>query len=95
MKNLKVNQIIEGYKNHLFPNKDKEEIIELASSLRLEKCNNCQYHSKNHKTIRPDDHCTHCGCSLLPKTKCLSCECPLPNDKKQWHPIILKEDESN
>jgi len=69
--------LIEGWKNHLLPNEVEAKIIEQVSKERMSICDSCSYHSKNHKTIRPDAHCTHCGCTLIAKTKCLSCECPL------------------
>ena len=84
MKNSKINQIAEGITNHIIPPKDQEELITLISKQRLEICNNCEFHSKNHFTIRPDDHCTNCGCNLILKTKCLSCECPLEGTDKKW-----------
>jgi len=52
-----------------------------VSTQRMEICNACENHSKNHSTpLRPDDHCVDCGCNLLAKTKCLDCDCPI----KKW-----------
>ena len=39
--------------------------------------------------IRPDIHCTHCGCTLSAKTACLSCECPVG----RWKAITTDEQE--
>ncbi len=39
--------------------------------------------------MRPDAHCTKCGCTLSAKTKCLSCACPL----NKWAAIVSQEDE--
>lgn len=65
----------------------KERIEEVAKS-RLEICSTCRFQSENakinkgYKSVRPDLHCTNCGCTLAAKTKCLSCECPLSYWKK-------------
>lgn len=78
-----VSQIIEGWRNHIIPPEKLEEIINLVSEERLAVCNVCEEHSsnkKNYKSLRPDAHCVNCGCTLLAKTKCLTCECPL----KKW-----------
>jgi len=83
MINLK--QLVEGWKNTLAPDDAKKELIDFVSNQRRMVCDTCSYHSKNHKTIRPDDHCTHCGCTLIAKTKCLSCECPI----KKWTEVNL------
>jgi hypothetical protein len=43
-----------------------------------------------HKTpLRPDAHCTHCGCTLSAKTKCLSCSCPI----NMWEALMTLEEE--
>jgi len=39
--------------------------------------------------MRPDNHCTDCGCTLAAKTKCLSCECP----KGKWKAIVDDDQE--
>lgn len=75
-----VSQIYEGWKNHLLPEERMKAFIEHVSISRLDICNACEFHSKNHLSIRPDAHCTNCGCTLSAKTKCLTCECPL----KKW-----------
>jgi len=76
-------QIVEGWKNHLLPEERTKAFIAHVSETRTAICNKCAEHSsnkKNYKTIRPDAHCTNCGCTLSAKTKCLTCECPL----KKW-----------
>lgn len=85
---MKINfsQVYEGWKNNLFPAKDMKALIKEVGRDRMEICNDCSYHSKNHSTTRPDDHCTECGCTLAAKTKCLSCECPLEVPK--WLAVI-------
>jgi hypothetical protein len=45
--------------------------------------------STKHKTIRPDVHCTDCGCTLAAKTKCLSCQCPL----EKWKAVMSDREE--
>jgi len=66
-----------------------KELITKTANDRLKICASCPHHSKNHKTIRPDHHCTNCGCTLSAKTRCLSCSCPL--DK--WVAVISNNDE--
>ena len=80
---MSLGQIIEGWKNHLLPQEREKAFIEHVSNERLAICNACEEHSSNkkdYKTMRIDAHCTNCGCTLSPKTKCLTCECPL----KKW-----------
>jgi len=84
----KFNQIIEGWRNTVVPPKDLKKLINYASKMRLDKCEGCSYHSKNHKSNRPDAHCTNCGCTLIAKTKCLSCKCPL--EVPLWDKIEVK-----
>ena len=76
---MKINfaQIYEGWRNNLVPPADlKTQIIEVGKE-RTKICLECEHHSMYHKTNRPDDHCTQCGCTLSAKTKCLSCSCPV------------------
>lgn len=80
---MSIGQIYEGWKNHLLPEERQKAYIEEVSLERLAICNECEEHSSNkkdYKTMRPDAHCTNCGCTLSAKTKCLTCECPL----KKW-----------
>jgi hypothetical protein len=51
-----------------------KELIQSVSAENI--CEECPFHSKNHKTIRIDDHCTDCGCPIRGKVACLSCKCP-------------------
>lgn len=82
---MDIKKIYEGWKNHILPkNKD---FINQISNKRLAICNDCEYHSKNHKSIRIDTHCTNCGCTLSAKTKCLTCECPLQKWISEKEPI--------
>lgn len=80
---MNLSEIYEGWKNHLLPEENSRMFIEYVSQERTNICLKCEEHSFNkpgYKSIRPDAHCTDCGCTLLAKTKCLSCECPL----KKW-----------
>lgn len=85
---IKLSHLIEGWRNNILPPNDLKELINRVHQLRMKECNKCEFHSKNHSTpLRPDDHCTYCGCNLNAKTKCLDCECPI----KKW----LKVDKPN
>ena len=89
---MSLNQMIEGWKNHLLPEERKRAFIEHVSSTRLATCNECEEHSSNkkeYKSLRLDAHCTNCGCTLAAKTKCLTCECPL----KKWLPQPMPEND--
>lgn len=84
-----LNDIYDGWKNHLFPSEFMKDTIDQVSEKRLAICRACPYNSKFHSSMRPDEHCTDCGCSLLPKTKCLSCSCP----QNKWGQEITPEEE--
>jgi hypothetical protein len=86
---MSLTQIYEGWKNKLLPEEKLKEQIDQVSEERMSICNECKFHSKHHKTIRPDAHCTHCGCTLSAKTKCLSCACPT----EKWKPVMTREQE--
>lgn len=81
-------QIAEGWGNVIVKKAPVEEI----AARRLAICEACPSHSKNKKTItssiRADDYCTECGCPLMSKTRCVSCECPL----KKW---LAEEEKKN
>lgn len=82
-------QVYEGWKNMLIPSSEMKETIEQISVERLQICDTCPKHSKFHKSIRPDDHCTECGCMLNAKVACLSCMCPL----RKWLPVFNTQEE--
>jgi hypothetical protein len=76
----KITQIMEGWAHNLTPKQLLNQQVIDVSTERMLICNSCEEHSSNkkdYKTIRPDAHCTNCGCTLAAKTKCLTCECPL------------------
>ena len=61
----------------------------------MEICRVCKFNSENrkkegYKTVRLDEHCTNCGCTLSAKTACLSCECPL--EEKKWNAVTSQEE---
>lgn len=78
---MNLRHLIQGWRNNILPPEEQKELINQVSQFRMNKCNNCEFHSKNHSTpLRPDDHCIECGCNLQAKTKCLDCDCPI----KKW-----------
>jgi len=86
---INFSQVYEGWRNKLIPPSEIKDLIKKTSEERLNICAQCPHHSKNHKTVRPDDHCTYCGCTLTAKTSCLSCKCPI--DK--WIEKLTNEQE--
>lgn len=86
---MKMSKIYEGWKNNLLPPEKLKKFIEATYKERISVCEGCPFHSKNFKTIRPDAHCTACGCTLSAKLKCLSCECP----KGKWEQVITVTEE--
>ena len=86
-----IDKIYEGWRNHLIPPDKLKELIKRISDERLAICKNCPHNSKYHKTLRPDKHCTICGCTLVAKAKCLSCDCPLGEPK--WKAVMTEEQE--
>tara|TARA_R100001198_G_C5231725_1_gene210724 strand:+ start:897 stop:1193 length:297 start_codon:yes stop_codon:yes gene_type:complete len=88
---IKLSEIYEGWRNNLIPPENlKDKIVEVSNE-RMDICNSCENHSKNHKTVRPDAHCVSCGCTLSAKTKCLSCSCPI----NKWEAVLTSEEEEN
>jgi hypothetical protein len=86
---IDLSKVYEGWKNNLLPSKELRPIINNVSRERMAVCEDCEFHSKHHKTFRLDDHCTNCGCTLSAKTKCLSCECPI----SKWLPVLEEDKE--
>lgn len=62
---------------------------------RLDICSKCTFHSErrkellNYSSIRLDVHCTHCGCTLSAKARCMSCNCPI----NLWKNVLSAEEE--
>ena len=67
--------------------------IRAVSEERLAICDACEWCSENKpkKPRRFDKHCTHCGCTLSAKTKCLSCSCPI----EKWVAEMESKEEDN
>lgn len=83
-------QIYEGWRNKLIPPADMKDMIQQVSKERVTICNDCPFHSKNHNTpLRPDAHCTDCGCNLEAKSACLSCSCP----QDKWLAVVDQDEE--
>lgn len=98
----KLAQIAEGFRNHLFPPKEIEEKILEVSGERLAKCMGCPFNSTPAK-INVYSKCKACGCFLIPKSKCLSCNCGLETYNKnhpheeplplEWMAVLTDEEE--
>jgi len=92
---MSIKQIFEGWRNHLLPSQYLEEKITQVSDERLAICRQCPFNSNNAKadgtyhSLRRDEHCIDCGCPLITKTKCLTCECP----QHKWGPELTPEQE--
>ena len=86
---IKIKEIYEGLRNNLLPPEKLKEQIAMVSAERLAICNECEHHSKNHSTVRPDAHCISCGCTLSAKSKCLSCSCPI----NKWKAVLTDIEE--
>lgn len=84
-------EIYEGWRNHLFPPEHLKKIIKKVSAERLAICKDCYFNSKNQKKGGPA-HCTICGCPLIAKSKCLSCDCALESSPK-WKAIMTLQQE--
>lgn len=88
--------LFEGIKNSIFPTKEIKEQIEQTAKDRISICEGCEFYSPNAEkngykspVIRPDIHCTNCGCNLHWKIRCLSCACPL----SKWIAYITESEE--
>jgi hypothetical protein len=72
-----------------------KESVERVAEERTLICKGCSHNSdhqkkyNNYKTIRPDFHCTICGCGLHMKTRALSQECPAG----KWKSYVSQEEE--
>lgn len=85
-------KIYEGWRNNLIPPKELKDQIASVGTFRMDICRGCSENSINKKehSLRMDEHCTNCGCTLSAKTKCLSCRCPL----NKWLEVATeKQDE--
>lgn len=87
---LNIKQIIEGWKNDIFPEKEMREIIRQTQEERLAICLTCPFNSSEER-ITNFSYCKNCGCPLKKKSACLSCECP----EKKWLAVATKEENDN
>lgn len=88
---MKINpkEIIEGWKNHLFPKESLKELISTVSEERLAICKSCEFNSTP-ENISSFSGCKSCGCPLIPKSKCLSCHCPI----NKWEAVATDEEDT-
>ena len=86
-------KIYEGWRNKLIPPQHLKQKIEETAILRTDVCRSCDYNSLNteHSPLRPDEHCTECGCTISAKVRCLSCRCDLK--KPKWIEVLTREQE--
>ena len=99
---MSLKQIIEGWRNDLFPPQRLKGIIEATHKERMEICRSCEAFSLSGEgcTIPGTAPCCNskielapgvngCGCPLNKKTKCLSCNCPV----NKWTAVISEQEE--
>ena len=89
---MSLSKIYEGWKNHLAPAEYLKATIVAVSGERYAICKGCPLSSMNNPNANPlrfDEHCTACGCTLGPKTKCLSCSCP----QHYWEAVVTAEED--
>ena len=89
---MSLSQIFEGWKNHLAPETYLQDTISTTAKERLAICQACPFNSTIAgpvNSLRFDFHCTKCGCTLVAKTKCLSCSCP----EHKWEAVVTPEEE--
>ena len=101
---LNLRDIIDGWLNHLIPPARLKELIQQTSDERLAICRQCDFNSEVRKakglsydSWRKDEHCTHCLCPLITKTKALHASCPLTIEKDGVSPkwiAVVTDDES-
>ena len=75
----------------MIPPHEMKQQIKAVANERMAICETCDFHSKHHKTLRPDAHCTDCGCTLSAKVSCLSCSCELNVPK--WEAVLTDQQE--
>ena len=87
MKN-KIKEIAEGWANYML---GRQKIV---SAQRMKICGECEYDSAKNpeaQSLRPDRHCTKCGCTLAAKTRSLDSECPIG----LWKAVKIEKDEES
>lgn len=86
---INVSEIVEGFRNDMFPPKKLKALIEQTAVERLSICLNCPFNSSCGKITRMS-RCKDCGCFLTKKAKCLSCSCP----QGKWGAVVTEEVET-
>lgn len=99
---FKLSEIIEGWKNDLFPEERLKEIIQKVSDERLAICETCIAYDKEgssgyikglgpvcNKNVEILPGINGCGCPLNKKRKCLKCQCPA----SKWLAVVTEEEE--
>lgn len=66
---MNLNEIISGWKNYVFPNKEIEKI----ATNRMLTCLDCE-------RLRKDNRCNLCGCFMPAKVRSIKSKCPI----KKW-----------
>ncbi len=95
-------EVLEGWRNDLFPPDKLKEIINRVSEERLAICRDCEGYDDTGKgcSVPGTNPCCNknivilngikgCGCPLNKKTKCLSCKCPV----NKWKAVLTEEQE--
>jgi hypothetical protein len=73
---MNIKEIVQGWRNHLVPPAELKDAITSISEQRLSHCKTCEYNADK-QDIKLSSRCGHCGCYLVPKSKCLDCSCPI------------------
>lgn len=87
----RLQEMYDGWKNLLIKDEELAPHIEKISQLRTNICRTCPFHSDFHSTpLRPDKHCTKCGCTLAAKTRSLTSSCP--DTPPKWVAEVIDEE---
>lgn len=71
--------VTQGLINSIFIKQEVERVAEERNNI----CLACEFHSDKNETIRPDTHCTKCGCNLHIKQRAMGYGC----EEGKWHPV--------
>lgn len=80
-------EILEGWRNDLFPPEEIKDKIRQTQEQRLNICKRCPFNSTPNK-INNISYCKDCGCPLKKKSACLHCECP----QQKWFAELTEEE---
>ena len=81
-----IKHIIQGWSNLAFPKEEAKKFLEHLEEYRLNICKECPAGCKDITLL---SQCTHCGCFLRAKARCLSCSCPL----SKWSAVASDAEE--